>query len=291
MAPGTSTNEPSAGPATLPGPAGVPSCTGGRRMKGNAMRLDQLAASPCSNPDMEAGEAIAAYAGLGYRKFEVFTSWAKSAFDFSADPETYLAMAWPHGMRFTSMHLPRIEADVEAGVREAVAASRFARALGVTVVIFKAATRNLYIEAARPYLDAVEGLGVVPAVQNHVGTPITTLEDYRAVLDGVADDRMEAVLEVGMFYAIGVPWQPACDLLDGRIALVHLKDHIGQRRVPFGTGEVDFAGLIRHLDAQGYAGEYVVEMEVDREDRQRTLRLLAEARRFLSHFYTEARHE
>ena len=50
---------------------------------------DRWIASPCCNPEMTLPEALAAYSGLGFRKFEVFTSWANSAFDWKRDPAFY----------------------------------------------------------------------------------------------------------------------------------------------------------------------------------------------------------
>ena len=251
------------------------------------MKASQLVASPCSNPELGLDEALAAYSEMGYRKFEVFLDWAHSSFDLDEDPETYLAKGRRYGMAFTSLHLPTIEDDIDAGIAEAVRATRFAAALGAKAVLFKGQTRELIIKAAGAYLDAIEGLGVTPTVQNHAGTAIATLDDYREVLDGINDERMKTVLEVGMFCSVGVLWPEACELLDGRIGLAHLKDQIGEKRVPFGEGEVDFAGLFAHMDAQGYTGDYVVEMEAAPGNTQRTLELLRAAREHLLKFCTE----
>lgn len=237
--------------------------------------LDRLVSSPACHPDLPLGEVLAAYAALGFRKFEVFTSWAKSAFDIDADPKVYVAQGAQVGMRFTSFHLPPIADDVTKTLQRAVKAARFAEAVGARVVLYKATSRPLYIQAARPFLDAIEGLAVTPVVQNHFGTPVTTLEDVKEVHEGIADPRMKALLEVGHFHSAGVHWREAADYLGDRIALVHIKDQIGRQSVPFGTGEVDLPGLFRYLHDHGYAGDYVVEMEV--EDRERTLDYLAQA--------------
>lgn len=242
---------------------------------------DQLAASPCSHPDLDLATLLEGYAALGYGTFEAFTEWARSAVDLCGDPAACRDEAARRGMAFTSMHLPAIGEDLEAGVTAAVEAARFARALGVRVVLFKAKSREALVEAGKPFLDRIEGLGVTAAVQNHVGSPITTLADYDAVLSGIGDARLKTVLEVGMFCSVGVSWREACRALDGTVALVHLKDQIGERRVPFGEGEVDFEGLFAHMDGQGYEGEYVVEMEVCRDDPERTFALLGEARNHL----------
>jgi hypothetical protein len=61
--------------------------------------MDNLIVSPCSNPEMTLEQALAAYCRIGYRKFEVFTHWAKSAFDIHKDPAEYLALGGKYGMR------------------------------------------------------------------------------------------------------------------------------------------------------------------------------------------------
>ena len=68
--------------------------------------------------------------------------------------------------------------------------------------------------------------------------------------------------DVGNLTAMG--HDPATQLAAGKghIVAVHLKDtRPGEyRRVPFGTGTVDFPSAFRALSAQDYAGPFVVEM-------------------------------
>jgi len=241
--------------------------------------LGNIAVSPCSNPEMTLEEALAAYSGLGYAKLEAFTSWAKSSLDIAGDPAFYLDRARQRGMTFCSVHLPPITDDLESSLRRAVQAARFAEAIGAKVVLFKADSRDGYVKAAGPFLDAIQGLRVVPVLQNHAGTPISTLADYRCVLDGIADGRMKCLLEVGHFHSVGVSWRQGCELLGERIALVHVKDQIGRQSVAFGSGEIDLPGLFRHMHSAGYAGDYVVEMEV--QDKANTLEYLGAALKYL----------
>jgi len=225
---------------------------------------------------MPLDDMLAAYARIGFRKFEVFTSWA-APFDVDADPRVYLDKGSKHGMAFTSLHLPPVGEDLD--VSRAVQAARFARALGVGVVLFKATSREGYIRAADAFLDATDELGMTPVLQNHFGTPISSLDDLRAVIEGIADDRMKTLLEVGHLHSARVQWREACDLVGDRIALVHIKDQVGRQSVPFGSGEVDLPGLFAHLRSTGYTGDYVVEMEV--ADKENTLRYLSDAVEYL----------
>jgi sugar phosphate isomerase/epimerase len=232
-------------------------------------------------------EVLEAYAALGYENFEVFIGWAQSAFDYHGDPEVYLEKGRRFGMNFTSMHLPEVRADdLEGSLREASIAARFAEAIGAGVVLYKASDRPTYIQAASLFLDAIDDLGVIPVIQNHFGTPLTTLEDVRTAYEGIDDPRLHTLLEVGHFHSAGVGWREAAEYLGGSIALVHVKDQIDKQSVPCGQGEIDLPGLFRYMDGRGYEGHYVVEMEV--EDSENTLRYLGEAREYVLQFCEES---
>jgi sugar phosphate isomerase/epimerase len=241
--------------------------------------MDNLIVSTASNPDMPFEEVVAAYARVGYRKFEGYCTWTSSAFDIEKDPAYYLDIGRRCGMTFASVQLPTINDNFDASLVRSIRAARFARAIGASVVVYRASSRPNHIRAARPFLDAIDGLGVTPVLQNHCQTSIKTLDEYREVIDGISDPRMKTLLEVGHFHSAGIHWRDACNLLAGSIALVHLKDQVGEQGVPFGAGEIDLPGLFAHLCKTGYAGDYVVEMEV--QDKENTLRYLAAAREFI----------
>ena len=233
-----------------------------------------VAVSPCSNPELTLEECLKEYGALGYRRIELFTRWTRSAADPLADPERYVALATRYGFTYSCLHLPPLSDD-PASVSEAAWAARFAADIGCRCVIVKATRRELFAELGRQLLDAIEPLPVIPVLQNHKGSPISTLDDYQAVIRALDDPRMFCTLEVGHFHSVGVPWPVAYDALAGRIRHVHLKDQVGAQPVPFGTGEIDIAGLLARLVEDGYEGDVVVEMEV--EDKENTLRYLGEA--------------
>ncbi|MFP4057583.1 MAG: sugar phosphate isomerase/epimerase family protein [Candidatus Brocadiia bacterium] len=238
-----------------------------------------VAVSPCSNPQLGLEACFQAYGALGYRRFEAFTSWCASALDIHADPRPYLALAAEHGFAYSAIHCPPLGDDLDASLPEAVQACRFGALLGCRCAIVKARSQADFLAGLPPLLDAVEGLAITPVLQNHKGTAITTLDDYRAVLDGVADPRLFATLEVGHFHAVGVPWHEGYEALGERIRHVHVKDQVGAQSVPFGTGEIDLPGLFARLVEDGYRGDVVVEMEV--ADKENTLRYLGDARAYL----------
>ncbi len=124
---------------------------------------------------------------------------------------------------------------------------------------------------------------MTPVLQNHYGTAISSLDDFERVLNGINDERMKTLLEVGHFHSAGVPWRDGYNLLEDSIALVHIKDQIGKQSVPFGTGEIDLPALWQHMESVGYTGDYVVEMEVS--DTENTIKYLSQAVDFIQiHF-------
>lgn len=224
--------------------------------------MNLIVASPCVNPEMELESILSNYANIGFRKLEVFTTWVKSAVDYRRDPSDYVRLAEKYGMEFYSFHLPPITEDEEHSLNEAVSAAQFAEAIGAKIVLFKAKSRELYIRSAKRFLDATDDLRLTPVLQNHAGSPISGLDDFKEVLDGIADRRMKTLLEVGHFHAVGVSWREGAELLGDSIALIHIKDMAGRLSVPYGKGEVDLAGLFRHMKDKGYSGAYVVELEM-----------------------------
>jgi sugar phosphate isomerase/epimerase len=228
--------------------------------------VGNLSASPCGFMHVPIDESMSAFREMGYTKFEAFSHGAPSALDPGKGPDAALAAAKKHGLTYSSAHLPKVGEDLD--VTEAVSVAKFAVAIGAPVVLYKAVSRSAYIKAAAAFLDAIEDLPITPVLQNHFGTPISTLEDFREVIDGINDPRMKTLLEVGHFEAAGIPWERGYELLSGSIALVHVKDMRDRKPVPFGTGNVDLPGLFRTMDDEGYTGDFVIEMETEpREER------------------------
>lgn len=244
----------------------------------------RIAVSPCSTPKWPLEECLRAFSDLGYTKFEAFSEWAISALDLSVEPQFYREKLGEHGMMFSSFHLPPLGKEFDESLQTSIKAARFAAQLGAPIVLFKARQREGYIDGAAPFLDATQELPLTPVLQNHYGTPITTLEDFREVLQGISDARMKTLLEVGHFHKAGVSWRQGTELLGKSIALVHLKDMRDGVAVPFGTGEIDLEGLLKHLQNVGYKGDFVIEMEV--ADRENVLQYLGDALEWL-----EARRE
>ena len=226
---------------------------------------DRLVSTPAYFPDLKLEPVLEMCRGMGFSKFEGFTEWATSRLDWRDDPAKPRRLAESMGLRFSSFHLPTVQGDADSDLGELMVAARYAVGLGARVVLFKAASRELYGTVGRRLLDSLaeEGLGLTPVLQNYHGGQIDTPDDYREVLRRLEyDPRMKALLEVGQFQRTGVDWRRGWELMEGRIALMHINDIREGRSVLYGTGDVDFPGLMRKVKTSGYDGDIVVELEL-----------------------------
>ena len=239
--------------------------------------LPRLVASPCCLPRLELPELLGAYRELGFSRLEGFSEWATSRLDWRQSPAIAREQLGHFGFSVTSFHLPLIKsADIERGLDDAIAAARYARELGASVVLLKAANKEIYRQIGARFLDALEAqhLELTTVVQNHKGTAITTLEDYREVFDSLGGDpRLKAVLEVGHFARVGTGWREAWQTLGERVALIHVNDVKDGQSVFYGTGDVDFSGLLGAIQNKGYNGNIVVELELETRETQAQLTL------------------
>ncbi|MBD3240735.1 MAG: TIM barrel protein [Chitinivibrionales bacterium] len=239
----------------------------------------RLVASPCCNPKLSFDELMPAYVSMGFRKYEVFTTWVQSAFDIDTDPRVYLDKSREFGLTYASLHLPPVDDADEQTLHRAVQGARFAAALGAPIVLYKAVSREAYIRTAGAFLDAIDDLAVTAVLQNQYRTPISSLDDFREVLEGIGDSRMKTLLEVGHFHSAGVDWRQGYELLGDTIRLVHVKDKVGRQSVVFGTGEIDYPALFAHMRDVGYAGDFV--MEIEAGDKDNTFDMMRESLAYL----------
>ncbi len=230
---------------------------------------DRLVSSPVYSPHLPLEPVLEACNRLGFTKFEGFTEWAASKLDWRDDPATPRRLAESMGLRFSSFHLPTARSDADSEVSDLMVAARYGAGLGAKVVLFKAASRELYGSVGPRFLDAltVANLGLTPVLQNHRGGPIQTLEDFQEVLGRLnRDSRMKTLLEVGQFHRAGVEWRKGWEWMGGRIALIHVNDIRDGQSVLYGTGEVDLRGLMRQVRTSGYEGDIVVELELSNRE-------------------------
>lgn len=211
------------------------------------------------------------------------------------DPAGVRARLAAHGLELAGgfvgavLHEPG-RREAELGAVEAAARS-VAGAGGRVLVLAAAAGAGGYEaahliddegwDALREGIALAEGIGsaqgLVVALHPHYGTLIETAEQVERFL---ATTDVALCLDAGHLSVGGADPVAVARAADGRVAHVHLKDvdadtarrlrarEIGYRDAvraglyrPLGDGDVDLAGLVRTLDAAGYAGWYVVEQD------------------------------
>ncbi|WP_405896224.1 TIM barrel protein [Streptomyces sp. NBC_00727] len=125
--------------------------------------------------------------------------------------------------------------------------------------------------------NAAAEAGVLATLHPHVGTMVESGEETQRVLDG---SGIGLCLDTGHLLIGGGDPLALAARLPGRIAHVHLKDvrldladnvRAGRMTytqavaegmyVPLGAGDIDIAGIVRLLEADGYAGWYVLEQD------------------------------
>lgn len=253
----------------------------------------RLVSTPAFFPHLKLEPVLELCRGMGFAKFEGFTEWATSRLDWRGDPAQPRRLADSMGLQFSSFHLPTVQGNSDADLDDLMVAARYAAGLGAKVVLFKAASRELYGTMGLRLLEGLssEALGLTPVLQNYHKGQIDTPADYLEVLGRLGEDpRMKALLEVGQFQRSGVTWREGWELMDGRIELMHINDIRQGRSVLYGTGDVDFPGLMKRVKTSGYSGNIVVELELATRETapQETVDGVKKAVDYLEALYSEA---
>ena len=245
------------------------------------MTLDRFTVCSICYRQRSLDEAFAALADAGFRRIDLFGMPPH----FSADPAEVSPEAiesacarWGVSVANLGTYLGRtFHLDDPQAVREEVERSlatiALAQRLGARTVRTLPGEGEDPAQIARmapPYADisaAAEEAGVQLVMENHHGR-----------LAGIADLAVRLCEAVGS-PNFGIIYEP-CNLLMGHhdywadwrtmrdwVRHVHLKAGgwvDGKfERCHYGDGEVDIAGIVSGLDADGYRGDYAVEYEMD----------------------------
>lgn len=222
---------------------------------------DLFVASPMCFPRDDLPTVLARFQRLGFTRIEAFTKGPASAIDPAGSADEYRALAASFGLSFHSMHLPVIDSSDPDSLSRARAALDFVACLGAPIALYKAASITDYIAHAPAMLDRAETAGVTLVIQNHAGSVLATDDDIAAVIDGVADERLRVLLEVGHYEKVGIPWSKPFARFRDQISYCHVKDMVGERSVVFGTGHVNLHELFLQMGEIEYANGYVLELE------------------------------
>ncbi|MBT5715179.1 TIM barrel protein, partial [Candidatus Poribacteria bacterium] len=233
----------------------------------------ELSCSSCCVPKLSLDEALALFADAGYAYFETFTTWTGAKLDaHDIDKADAKRRIDDSGLRLSSLNVENFRAEAEADYAARIDRQRrnveWGVELGCGQVNFKGGARTeedmrALIRGAADLARFCEDLPVALAVGNHYGNRVQDLSDISRVLGEVDHPKLGLLLDIGHFHSAGVPIPPIIDAHAKRLTLVHTKDQVGTRSVPFGEGEIENADLLRRVSATGYDGFLVVEVEVE----------------------------
>lgn len=123
-----------------------------------------------------------------------------------------------------------------------------------------------FLANLRTVLDMCEAEGVDFCLEVWPPNLVTTIEHTERALAAVTSPRLFVNLDTGNMTGGGSDAVEAARRLGPRVAHVHAKDwnrasgsHVKEGERLLGDGDVDFAGVIRELDAAGYDGWLVIE--------------------------------
>lgn len=208
---------------------------------------------------------------------------------FSGDPQAYVAALAEHGLRCGA-----VNSDI-GDLNDPDHSRRALRGLAQPLIELAAATEGaLIVPCGRadyaPFVDEAADLALIGdnlralsswCAESGVRLLVEVLHHKRFVHSVEVADRLLSQLgpEVfGLLFDVShivasqddpVAWAAA---LGPRVERVHLRDAVpGNLNVGIGRGVADFAGMVRALEAGGFTGTYILELEthdVNEEDRE-----------------------
>jgi sugar phosphate isomerase/epimerase len=198
------------------------------------------------------------------------------------------------GLSLVALHLGAIMTPTEQKRRcltdYAKRAIEFAQKLDCGLIVEGGPDRasepfDPFLESLEELLRCVERTPVRIALENHYGNSIQFSEDYDRIFTRFESSHIGMTLDTGHFTSAGVDPVAIARRFAPRVLHVHIKDHIGTRSVPLGSGQTDNFGVARVLKDSGYRGYFSQELEV--HDRENADRYAREGRAYLQRLITE----
>ena len=248
-------------------------------------RLSACSISLIGRPREQAFDTIAA---AGFQKVDLLGRLPHFSLDSGeCDPEAVRSAAAARGLRvanlgtYTGKGFAAADRTVQeqelALLRLAVDRAVFFGARSVRVS--PGSDDPSCIDRIVPWFQAGAGYaaskGVYLGFENH-GGGISGQPDLCLLLaQRVASPFFGVLFDPGNLALAGVDYAAALETLCHHIVHVHLKDvaHVdGMAQLSaFGQGEIDFAWIVRSLDAEGYTGDFALEYELRDEPAETAL--------------------
>lgn len=237
-------------------------------------------------------EALRLIAGIGAEEIDLGAIPAVTdhvTVPFDGDPAQYRAAIAAAGLRAGAVNAdpgdlndPALTSSDLTAVIEPLA--ELAAALGAALIVpagradhAPMVDHDSDLERIAENLDliteicAARGVRLLVEVLHH-RRYIHTVEAADALLARCTPEQFGVLFDVSHVVASAEDPLAWARSLGDRIERVHLRDAVpGDLNLSFGAGEVDFSALVRTLEAQGFTGTYILELEthdVAEEDRE-----------------------
>ena len=232
----------------------------------------KLTCSTTVCPDYLLPEALQLVRDAGFDSIEIFRTWSESSPvhpDWSARrvreklDETGITLSGLNIRNITGRKADSDERNLAYNLRQIEWDIHLARALRLSTANTKGGARTDeafedLIEGANTLLERVPDFTL--NLGNHKGNRLEGLGDYRAVMPEISE-RARVLLDTGHLLAAGEDIMPFAEAFPERIGLVHLRDQVGDKPVPFGEGGLPFEPLLKLLHDANYQGYLVIELE------------------------------
>jgi len=210
-------------------------------------------------------------AALGYRgiqlRLSAFTSWGERPDEL----KSLLAERKLEFVALSSGNLAFDPAQASSSVKEHVRHARFLRDAGgrfLQILEERPAGHTAVPEDYR-YLGGLltdlgkrtADLGVPLVYHNHMGAFGEKPDEVTRILDAADPRFVHLLLDTAHYQQAGGDPAAAIRRYGERIRLLHLKDLAGSHFIELGRGSVDFKAVFAALDAIGYDGWGIVEVD------------------------------
>jgi sugar phosphate isomerase/epimerase len=120
-----------------------------------------------------------------------------------------------------------------------------------------------FVRELRPVVEHAEREGVMLLVEPEPGLLIENSAQYQAFAERISSPMLGLNFDVGHMYCVGEDPAESIRRLASHVRHVHLEDiaatRVHHHRIP-GEGAIDFAAVLRALDAIGYRGWVTIEL-------------------------------
>ena len=232
----------------------------------------KLTCSTTVCPEYLLPEALQLVSDAGFDSIELFRTWTESSPvhpDWSVRrvreklDETGITLSGLNIRNITGRKADSDEHNLDYNLRQIEWDIHLARALRLSSANTKGGART--DEALE---DLIEGVNTLLErmpkftlnLGNHKSNRLEGLEDYKAVMPNVSE-RAKVLVDTGHLLAAGEDIMPFAEAFPERIGLVHLRDQVSDKPIPFGEGDLPFEPLLKLLHDANYSGYLVIELE------------------------------